>query len=395
MDPLFRALRHRDFRLFLACQVVSLAGTWMQGLAQNWLVYRLTDSTLLMGAIGFCQYAPVLLLGPLAGVAADRYSRRKIVIAAQSLFLFQAAALAPLTLSGAITIPLIVGLAVFWGAVNAFDIPARQSLYVRMVGPEDLPNAIALNSMTFNAARIVGPSFAGFFVALFGEGVCFAVNAATFAGVIAALWSMRSPETQTAQHDPAWQRLREGFSYAWNHPRVRALLTVSALANLAMAPSNLLGPVFAGRIFERGAPGLGMLTGALGLGAVMGTAFLARRGGNLPGVVLGSTLTNFAGLAAYAAAPTFEIALGAMGVCGFSIFRTLSAVNTLVQTSIEDEYRGRVMSLYSMSVVGMAPFGNLLAGVAADVAGPRATVCGGALLALAAALFWSRRMKQS
>ncbi len=383
--------------MFLAGQTVSLIGTWMQGLAQNWLVYRLTHSTLLMGTVGFCQYLPILVLGPFAGIAADRHQRRKLVILTQAAFLLQASSLAALTLGDAITLPLLLMLAVVWGVINAFDIPARQSMYIQLVGREDLPNAIALNSMAFNAARVLGPSMAGLAVAAFGEGVCFAINAASYLVVLASLLVMRVSESQVSPAGAPFALLRDGLAYAWRHRHVRTLLAVCALANLSMAPTSVLGPVFADAIFHRGSPGLGLLVGSLGLGALAGTGVLARASNPaaLPRVVLHGAFLNCLALVVFALSPWFGLTLAAMGLCGFSIFRMLSAINTLIQTSIDDAYRGRVMSLYSITVVGMTPIGNLAAGAAAEYAGPRVAVFAGALLALGAATLWGRRETSS
>ncbi len=376
--------------------MVSLVGTWMQSLALAWLVYRLTGSTILMGTVGFATHLPVLLLGPVAGLVCDRYSRRTIVIAAQSLFLVQAALLAVLTLSGRISLAHIFALAALLGVANAFDIPARQSLYVHMVGKDDLPNAIALNSMSFNAARVVGPSIGGFCVALFGEGVCFAVNAVSYLAVIGSLLAMRKGEPMREAHtESPLRHLAQGFHYAWHHRRVRALLIVTALANIATTPASVLGPVFADQIFHRGSEGLGLLTGALGFGAVTGTLVLARqaRPDLLPRIVLSSAGLVALALSVYALSPSFYVSLGAMMLGGYAIFRLLASVNSLIQGSIEDSYRGRIMSLYSMTVVGMLPIGNLAAGVGGRFLGVRAAVLAGAILSLGAAAVWSRFLR--
>ncbi len=368
----------------------------MQGLAQNWLISRLTHSTVLMGTVGFCQFLPVLLLGPPGGITADRVSRRKLVIVTQSLFLMQASALAALSLSGTITVPLVMILACGWGIINAFDVPARQSLYIHLVGREDLPNAIALNSMSFNAGRVVGPSIAGFCVAAFGEGVCFALNAATFLAVLASLLVMKAEEPERTAPASALGHLREGFHYAWTHENVRLLLIVSAIANVASSAVTVLAPVFADRIFGRGAAGLGLLTGSLGLGAVIGTAELARKAGRirLDRVVLISALLQAGALILYAIAPRFEIGMLAMAAWGYAVFRLLSSINTLIQTSIADEYRGRVMSLYTMTVVGLTPIGNLASGILAEWVGARGTVFAAAALMMCAAAVWSGQVEK-
>ena len=392
----FRALRHRDFRLFVAGQVVSLVGTWMQSLALAWLVYRLTGSTILMGTVGFATHLPVLLLGPIAGLVCDRYPRRLIVIAAQTVFLIQASLLAWLTLTSQISVTQILALAFLLGTANAFDIPGRQSLYIHMVGKEDLQNAIALNSMSFNAARVVGPSVGGFCVALFGEGVCFAINAVSYLAVIGSLAAMRKSEPERpAHHESPLHHLAQGFQYAWTHRRVRALLTVTALANMATTPASVLGPVFADQIFHRGSQGLGLLTGALGFGAVTGTFVLARYGRpeTLPRIVLVSAGLAALALTIFASSPSFYVSIAANALGGYAIFRLLACVNSLIQSSIDDAFRGRVMSLYSMTVVGMLPLGNLAAGFGGRFLGARLTVLAGAMLSLGAAVVWSRLLR--
>jgi len=361
----------------------------MQGLAQSWLIWRLTHSTFLMGALGFCTHIPVLLLSPIGGIAADRFSRRRLVILAQFAFLAQSSALAFLTLTGRINVPLLLALATSFGIVNAFEIPARQSLYVHMVGERDLSNAIALNSMTFNAARLVGPPIAGFILAAFGEGICFLVNAFSFLAVIFSLFLISPSEPSRAVTTSALRHVREGFAYAWANREVRLLLAVTALVNLAGSPVIVLGPVFADAIFHQGSRGLGFLTGALGLGAVVGTLVLARQTGtsSMARTVLASSLTMSLGLMVFSVSPSFLLSLLSVGLVGFSIFRQLAATNTLIQTLINDDYRGRVMAIYSMMVIGMLPLGNLASGAAAEHIGARATVFCGALFALCAAAF--------
>jgi MFS family permease len=270
-------MRHRDFRLFILGQVVSLTGTWMQNLAQSWLVWRLTQSAALVGLVGFASHLPILLLGPLGGLAADRYPRRRIVLVTQVLFLVQASCFAALALTDRVSVPLIVILALAWGLINAFDIPARQSLYIHLVGKDDLLSAISLNSVTFNSARVVGPSVAGFLVAALGEGLCFLLNAVTFLPVIGSLLLMRVVEPAREAASAPLRHLREGFQYAWRNHEIRGLLGLTAAVNFAGAPAFVLAPVVADAVFGRGSQGLGILLGAFGLGAVVGTAALASR----------------------------------------------------------------------------------------------------------------------
>lgn len=391
----FLALENRDFRIFLSGLLISASGGWVQGVAQSWLVYRLTQSTVLLGTISFATHLPVLLLGPLAGIVADRYPRRRVVMLAQTVLLAQACVLAWLTLSARITTALLIVLAGALGIGNAFEIPARQSLYVRLVGRPALMSAIALNSVTFNLARLAGPSLGGFVVARLGEGLCFLLNAVSFSAVLASLFTMRVDETERTPASAPVAHLREGLRYVWSHRRVRNLLFTVMLANVAGTPIMVLGPVFADQYFHRGSEGLGLLTGAIGLGAVAGTLGLARRGsgGDLKRVILVSAFTNFVGQAIYALSSSFLLSIFLMMALGYGIFRLLASANTLIQTSIEDDFRGRVMSLYSMTVVGMLPIGGMCSGVAGAVFGPRETMFGGAMLSLCAALWWRLKYK--
>ncbi|MBL8220082.1 MAG: MFS transporter, partial [Bryobacterales bacterium] len=272
----FRALNHRDFRLYTAGQIVSLTGSWMQSVAQSWLIYRLTHSEFMMGAVMFATHIPVLLLGPLGGMAADRFPRQRIVLITQTLALLQALLLAVLNLTGTITPNIVLVLAVLLGAANAFDIPGRQTLFIQMVGKQDLISAISLNSAVFNASRVVGPSLAGLIVAAFGETVCFAVNAASFIAMIVCVAAMRLPQTGAASTHAAGG-FRDGLRYAWQHRELRVLLAISGLTGLCYAPILALAPFFADGIFHQGSAGLGFLVGAMGVGAVIGVVRLARR----------------------------------------------------------------------------------------------------------------------
>jgi MFS family permease len=384
----FRALRHPNFRLFATGQLVSLTGTWMQNVAQAWLVYRLTHSELLLGTAAFCTHAPVLLLGPLGGLAADRWPRQRILLFTQVLAMLQAGLLAALTLAGSIRVWHVLALAVMLGAINAFDMPARQALFVHLANKEDLPSAISLNSAMFNLARVAGPALAGFIVAGLGEGACFLINALSFLAVIGCLAAMRLPALERGAPSPPWKHLVDGFRYAHRTRPVRALLGVSGAVNICAAPGMVLAPVFADAIFHRGSAGLGLLATGMGLGAVAGTLGLARRGrvSGLAGVLVASSLLLAAGVAAFAWSPWFWLSLGVMPLIGFSIMRHNTAANILLQTMVPDDYRGRTMSLYAMMVVGLLPVGSLAAGALAERIGARGTVFLGALACLAASL---------
>src|SRR5262249_52692845 len=248
----FRALRHRNFRLFLSGQIVSLVGTWMQNVAQSWLVYRKTHSELLLGTAWFCSQIAVFALGPLGGLAADRYSRHKLVIVTQTLSMLQALALAALTLSGRVQVEHVLALAVVLGVINAFDIPGRQALVIQMTSKDDLLNAISLNSAVFNGARVVGPAVAGLVLAVVGEGVCFLINGLSFLAVIGCLLAMRLPPFETKVVDSPWTHLVDGFRYAWSDRAVRRVLGLMAAATLSGMPALVLMPFFADDIFHRG-----------------------------------------------------------------------------------------------------------------------------------------------
>ena len=387
----FRALRHRNFRLFISGQIVSLIGTWMQNVAQSWLVYRLTHSELLLGTAWFCAQIAVFALGPLGGIAADRFSRRKVVIVTQTLSMMQAFVLAALTLTGRVHVWHVLVLAGLLGVINAFDMPGRQALVIQMTSKEDLINAISLNSAVFNAARVVGPAVAGLLLAVVGEGTCFLINGFSFLAVILSLTAMRIPPGEPRKHAPMWQHLVDGFRYAANHSAVRRVLALMGAATLAGMPGLVLMPFFADDIFHRGSRGLGILMGAMGIGAVVGTLVLARRTrlSGLGKVMVISGLTTGACYLAFAFSPSFYLSLALMPLIGYSVMRQMASANTTIQTLIPDEYRGRIMALYSMTVVGLGPFGSLAAGALAGRFGARATMATGGMLALVSSLVFA------
>ena len=383
----FRALRHRNFRLYVVGQIVSLVGTWMQNVAQAWLVYRLTHSEFLLGAAWFCAQIPVFAFGALGGLAADRHSRHRLVVLTQTLSMCQAFALAALTLSGKVQVWHILTLAFGLGTINAFDMPGRQSLIIEMTSKEDLLNAISLNSAIFNAARVAGPALAGLLVAAFGEGLCFLVNGISFLAVIGCLLAMRLPKFKRQVQDSPWSHLVQGFKYVQRHLAVRTLLMMMAAITLAGMPALVLMPFFAEDVFHRGSQGLGILMGAMGIGAVAGTLVLAwrERISRLPRVIFWSALLLGASFSVFAVSNAYYLSLAIMPLIGFSVMRQMASGNTLIQTLIPDEFRGRTMAFYSMTVVGLGPFGSLAAGAMAHAYGARLTVLAGGLLALAAA----------
>lgn len=382
-----RALRHRNFRLFFFGQLTSLVGSWMQSLAQGWLIWRLTHSAWLLGLVGFFQMIPVLALGLLGGVVADRYDRHKVVIATQAAALVQSTVLAALTLAGLITVWEVLALAAVLGVINAFDMPARQAFLVQMVGREDLGNAISLNSSIFNGARIIGPAVAGLVVARWGEGACFAVNAVSFLAVLASLLAMRLEKRpippQTAK---TWARLREGFRYAWETPHVRALLTLVTITSLFALPYSVFLPALAGGVLRRGASGLGILMTFAGVGALMGALTVAHREGIRGlGRLAGYMAMGFgASLAAFGASTSFALSCVLIAVMGFCMMCQMAAVNTLLQSLVPEELRGRLVSLYVITFVGMAPIGSLVMGRAAALTGVQEVLVIGGLVTLVA-----------
>lgn len=391
---LLRSLRHRNFRLFLAGQLVSLIGTWLQSVAQAWLVYRLTGSSFLLGLVGFAGQIPVFLLGPLGGAAADRWPRRQALVVTQALSLLLAVALAVPTLLGVVTVPEILGVASLLGVVNAFDVPIRQSFLIEMVGLDDLPNAIALNSSAFNGARILGPALAGLLVALVGEGWCFALNALSFLAVLQALLAMRlPPRAWTKPQGKAASDIVEGFRFATRTAPIRTILLLVGLASLTAMPYSVLMPIFADRILHGGPRGLGLLMGATGVGALVGAFLLALRASarGLGRWIAASAAGFGAALMLFAASRSMRLSMALLVVVGFCMMVQMASSNTLLQTLSPDRLRGRVMSAYSMMFLGMAPFGALVAGVlAARVGAPLTVGLGGAVSALGAAVFAQR-----
>ncbi len=384
---ILRALRHRNYRLFFAGQGISLVGTWMQAMAQAWLVYRLSGSSFMLGLVGFAGQVPVFLLSVLGGAVADERSKRAILIWTQALSMLLALTAALLTLSGAVQVWHVILLATSLGVVNAFDIPARQAFVMEMVGREDLHNAIALNSSMFNSARVLGPTLAGLLVPLVGEGWCFLFNSASYLTVIAGLLLMRLERAASkANAGTAWQRIRDGLSFAAGHATIRTLLLLVGLSNLLGLSYHVLMPVFADRILGGGPMSLGLLMGATGLGAFAGAMLLAARRDalGLGRWVIRAGLSFGASLMLFSVSRSLLLSALLLVPVGFSMVVLMAAANTLIQQTAPDGYRGRVMALYSMMVVGMAPFGALIAGGLAQVLGPQATVFAGGLACLAA-----------
>ena len=385
-----RALRHRNFQLFFSGQLISLTGTWMQTVAQGWLVYNMTHSALRLGQVGFVSQIPVFLISPLGGITADRINRQRLVIATQTAAMILAGILAVLTLTGRVQVWHIFVLAASLGVVSAFDIPGRQSFLVDMVGKEDLMNAIALNSSMFNGARIVGPTVAGILVPIIGEGWCFAANSISYVAVIAGLMLMRVHCAPRAGQGSPIEDIVEGFRWV-NHTRViRALLLLLGLVSVVGMPYTVLMPIFADKILHGGARGLGILMGATGVGALFGALTLAAKTGvrGLGRWVTFACASFGASVFLFSFSRNFWLSVALLLPVGYSMMLQMACSNTLVQTMVPDQLRGRVMSVYSMMFMGMAPFGAFFGGALAHHIGAPATVAiGGATCVLGAIMF--------
>ncbi|HET6361070.1 MAG TPA: MFS transporter [Gemmatimonadota bacterium] len=388
-----RSLRHRNFRLFAAGQLVSMTGTWIQLVAQSWLVYRLTGRATLLGLVGFAGNFPIFLLAPIGGALADRFERRKIIVVTQAISMVLAFVLAALTLGGIVREWHIVALAAGLGIIHAFDIPARQSFLVEMVGREDLINAIGLNSSLFNGARMAGPAVAGLLVALIGEGWCFLINALSFAAVLVALLAIRVPPFQAPAKSSTLSRIREGFAFSARERPVRALLVMLAILSLTGMPYIVLMPVFAERVLFGGPAAYGILMSAAGMGALTGAIVLASKRDvrGLGGWVARAAIGFGSLLAVFSLSRSMWLSVLLLLPIGFTMMVQISSSNTLIQTMVPDALRGRVMSVYSMMFMGMAPLGALLAGWSADrIGAPTTVLIGGAACVAAAAIFrWS------
>jgi MFS family permease len=394
----FRALRHRNFRLFFIGQIISWIGTWMQQVAIGWLAYRLSGSPFVLGLVTFAAQSPTFFLAPFTGAVVDHFNRHKLIIVTQSFAMLQALLLAWLTLTHQVQIWHLVALGIFIGVVNAFDMPGRQSFMIQMVDrKEDLPNAIALNSSLVNAARLLGPTIAGFLIGLVGEGWCFAINGFSYVAVIAALLMMRVPRLvieRRANVHP-WVHLREGWEYAFGSVPIRSFILLLAWVAFIGQPFTVLMPVFAKKIFHGGADTLGFLMAASGIGSLVGAMWLASRK-KLPGlgvITLVATLMFGAGLVALGLAPQLWLAMLILLFVGFGMMVQLSASNMVLQTITDEDKRGRVMSLFTMAFM-TTPFGALLEGWLADRIGtPTVTVIAG-VLTLAAGLLFATQIKK-
>ena len=390
-----RALRYRNYRLFFIGQGTSLVGTWMQQVAVSWLVYRMTNSALKLGVIGFATQISTCVMALFAGVLADKWNRRNILIATQTLSLIQALVLAMLVFAGSISLWHIIALSVFIGLVNGFDIPTRQAFVYELVDrKEDLPNAIALNSLIFHGASLAGPAIAGILIAAVGEGVCFLINAVSFLAVLAALMAMRLPPQKTVRHNGnVISGIRDGVVYAFGFMPIRAVLSLLALVSLVGVSYRVLMPVFARDILHGDSRTLGFLYGAVGVGALIGALFLASRKTvrGLGKIVVLAINIFGVGVIAFSLSRTLWFSLALMLMAGFGIMVQMASINTILQMVVDDDKRGRIMSLYTIALIGMAAFGSLLAGSIAQTFGaPHTLQVSGLLCIIAAAVFWTK-----
>jgi len=404
-----RALRHRNFQLFFGGQLISLVGTWMQTVAQSWLVYKLTGSGLLLGSVGFASQIPVFLFAPLGGITADRSNRQRVVIATQTASMILALVLAALTLTHRVTVKEIFVLAALLGVVNAFDIPGRQAFLVDMVGKEDLMNAIALNSSMFNGARVVGPAVAGVLVARLGEGWCFFANGVSYIAVIVGLWMMNvHAPARASAHTSPFEHIMEGFRFVSKTAPIRALLLLLGLVSVTGMPYVVLMPIFADRILHRGgqelasligsndlgAVRLGILMGATGVGALLGALTLAMRSGVKGlGTWVSVCCAGFGvSLILFAFSTSFWLSVLLLLPVGYFIMLQMASSNTLIQAMVPDALRGRTMAVYSMMFMGLAPIGALLGGALSDRLDAPWTVAIGGLASVLGAWWFSQQL---
>ncbi|HEY3370976.1 MAG TPA: MFS transporter [Prolixibacteraceae bacterium] len=394
----FRSLQYRNYRLFFYGQSISLIGTWIQRITTPWLVYDLTHSAFMLGLVGFAGQIPTFLIAPIAGVMTDRWNRYHILIITQIAAMVQAFLLAFLYLSGTIQVWHIVLLSIFLGCVNAFDVPARQSFVVEMVEKkEDLPNAIALNSTMVNGARLVGPSIAGLLIAFTGEGICFLLNGLSYIFVVGSLLQMKIvPREISVQTKQVFKNLKEGFSYTFGFAPIKYIIMLLALVSLMGMPYTVLMPVFATEILHGSSHTFGFLMGASGLGALMGALYLASRKSvlGLAKIIPWATVLFGSGLILFSLSRYFWLSMVLMVAIGLGMMLQMASSNTILQTIVDDDKRGRVMSFFTMAFMGTAPFGSFLAGGLASSIGVTNTLIFGGVSCILGAYFYSRKLPQ-
>ncbi|HTT74734.1 MAG TPA: MFS transporter [Candidatus Binataceae bacterium] len=389
--PAFRALRHRNFRLYFGGQLTSLIGTWTQTAAQSWLVLKLTNSPLMLGTVSFANYLPILLFTLFAGVIIDRVDRRRLIIITQALMMMSAFTLAALTWTGVVRVEHVIAIAAFNGVVSSFDMPGRQAFVVKMVGVSDLSNAIAINSLMFNTARMVGPAVAGVLIAALGTAMCFFLNGVSFIAVIWSLYAMVLPASrQPPSTEPVLRHLREGFNYVRRHRPTRTLLLLSAVSNGLGSQYTVLVSLFARNLLHGGPSLYGFLLAAMGVGAAAGAVTLAAADSTrtmVRNLAIGLFVSSIA-IVTFGLSPWIVLSVAAQVLTGYGFTSSRATTNTLLQLFVADELRGRVMSFYTLSALGMAPIGALEVGLVGEHLGPRfaVVICGAISLVCAIVL---------
>jgi len=404
VHPALRAFRSKNFRIFYTGQGLSLLGNWMQTVAMSWLMYRITGSALLLGVTAGAQQLPILFLSPIAGVWADRVNRQRLLMLIQSLAFVQALTLALLTFSDMVRVPHLIALALFLGIITAFETPTRQAFLLELIEHrEDLPNAIALQSLLFQSTRFVGPSVAGLVLAVLGEAWCFLVNALCYLAIIVTYAVVRvKPRELPDTRIGWWRQLASGIKYAFGFTGSRRLLLLLMVMGFFTAPWSSLMPIFAAETFSGDSRTFGFLIGAVGLGAILGTFALAARSSvrGLGRVVAAATVMAGVALAGFSLSGTLWLSLTFLGVFGAGLVVTAASVNTILQTVADEDKRARVISMYVMCFLGFAPIGNFTAGALAEVIGPHRTLLGcGLIVVLAGGTFalglksWARAIR--
>lgn len=392
----FRSLKYRNFRLFFGGQSLSLIGTWIQRIATSWLVYHLTGSTIMLGLVGFVGQIPTFLLAPFGGVASDRWNRYRLLILTQVLAMVQAAILAVLLFTGRIEVWHVILLSIFLGIVNAFDVPIRQAFFIEMIEKkEDLGNAIAINSSMVNSARLIGPAVAGILISATGEGVCFLINAFSFVFVIISLFMMKvAPKEKIERKSHIFREMKEGFAYGFSNLPIRYIILLLALVSLMGMPYSVLMPVMAKEVLHGDSHTFGFLMAASGLGALVGAYYLAsqRSAAGLNKVIPFSAALFGLGLIAFSFSRSFYLSMILMVVTGLGMMMQMAASNTVLQTIVDDDKRGRVMSFYTMAFMGIAPFGSMLAGSLAKWVGTPYTLMTGGICCMAGAVAFMMKL---
>ena len=397
LKNIFRALKYPNYRLFYYGQSISLIGTWVQNIAMGWLIYRLSGSALLLGTVAFAQQIPSLFIMPFAGVLADRFNRHKVIIISQAAAMMVAFLLAALVLTDNITIPIIIVLAAVNGVILAFDTPFRNSFVPDIItNRKDLSNAIALNSSLFNLARFVGPPIGGLLIAAVGEGWCFFINGVSFFAVIIALMAMKvNLKIQKKKRPSILWELKEGIFYALNEKPLRYLLLLVGMSSLFGLPFQALLPVFAADVLSGDAAMLGLLTGALGFGALAGAFFLASRKNttSLPLITFRNAVMFAFGLAIFAVSTNIVLSFVMIAIVGFGMVVHYNSTNAIIQTIADEDKRGRVVALYSLSFMGITPLGSILAGLISEYLGVPYTVFAFSVICIVSALLFGKNLR--